>query len=111
MQFTLSCWSLFTNPTLYFGIFFNVDDLAPLNHILVQNLGPYFDSNVSIDDLVKSFDEDVVTGGPWRATLVRETALQIENASLPCVTLEYMLKAVSAGASEKAHGELDKSVN
>ena len=110
MQFTLSCWSSFYQSYSLFWIFFNVDDLAPLNHILVQNLGPYFDSNVSIDDLVKSFDEDVVTGGPWRATLVRATALQIENAS-PCVTLEYMLKTVSAGASEKAHGELDKSVN
>ena len=64
-----------------------------------------------IDDLVKSFDEDVATSAPWRATLVRATALQIENASLPCVFLEYMLKTVSAGASEKANGEFVKSVN
>ena len=85
--------------------------MAPLNHILVQNLGPYFDSNLSIADFVKAFDDGVATGGPWRATLVRATALQIERASLPCVTLEYMLKTVSAGASEKAHGELERSVN
>ena len=76
----------------------------------VQNLAPNMDGKSSKACSHNDFASGVAIGGPWHAILVRVTALEIVIESLPVVTLPYVLNMDSAGASENAHGETEKSV-
>ena len=85
--------------------FFNVEDVHPGNHILVQNLSPIFDFHLFMATLAREAESAVAGGGPWTATLAKATACSMLRDSLPCVIVSYTLKIPSAGASEKAQAE------